>query len=810
MDEDQIIIDVDIDVAAAAQKLSDVIKRMAELKTQQKELSKTIREGNDANGQAAEQYAKNEAELAKLKAQQKDYTTAVQQQTGVLSGYGDTLNGMRARLTDMQKAYDGMTKAQRESVQGQDFKRQMDAQYEAVSQLEQATGRHQRNVGNYPKIITALIPGFDRLQNVIAGMGAAMASAGAQGTQSFGGLSGAVSNFGKMFMTPPMIIVSAVLGAILLVVNKLREAIAKNDTASTNMQRAFAALQPVVTAVNKAFAALAETISGAVVAVAKVTEKIAGAAAALFGMRDAYESANKAAADLVMSTDALEESERQYTVNSAKRTRDITDLRAKAADKERYSAKEREQLLQQAIDLEKQNLADQKAIAAERLRLLQMEAEQNADTSDDMQNKIAEATAAMYKAEEEYATGTRRLTAQISAAKQEQASEARAAARAKEQAAKEAAEAEKQAAKEAAEAEKQAAETRRQIRRELEDAMLNTIDDATDQALAKEELRSKREQDELRVRYEALAATEVEARDALAQLIELKAQEHQDNIREIAQTAWEQERQEREAQWLEDVNGELEKAEATYLAKQEQLQQLRDLDAEHKALMFASDEEYQTAVLEAQEAYTTALADYDQKATESANMALQERQKTARQNAAAMAGALSGLMAILDEFGEQNKAAAIASKTIALGQIAVQTGIAIAEGIAAANAVPFPANIAAIETTVGAVLVNIATAISTVKSAKFARGGVVPGTSYEGDKVMAYLNSGEVVLNKDQAANTLYMIANSGSMGVADSQESMRNAFADALLEMPSPTLVYEEFSQFQQNTTQLKQFATL
>jgi hypothetical protein len=292
--------------------------------------------------------------------------------------------------------------------------------------------------------------------------------------------------------------------------------------------------------------------------------------------------------------------------------------------------------------------------------------------------------------------------------------------------------------------------------------------------------------------------------------MELKAQEHEDKMREIAQAAWEQERQDREAQWLEDVNGELEKAEATYLAKQEQLQQLRDLDAEHKALMFASDEEYQTAVLEAQEAYTTALAEYDQKATESANMALQERQKTARQNAAAMSGALSGLTAILDEFGEQNKAAAIASKTIALGQIAVQTGIAIAEGMAAANAVPFPANIAAIATTVGTVLANIATAISTVKSAKFAHGGVVPGTSYEGDKVMAYLNSGEVVLNKDQAANTLYKIANSGSMGVADSQESMRNAFADALQEMPSPTLVYEEFSQFQQDTTQLKQFATL
>lgn len=109
-----------------------------------------------------------------------------------------------------------------------------------------------------------------------------------------------------------------------------------------------------------------------------------------------------------------------------------------------------------------------------------------------------------------------------------------------------------------------------------------------------------------------------------------------------------------------------------------------------------------------------------------------------------MAGAFSEFANTL---GEQSKALAIAGKIIALGQIAVEQGKAIAAGIAQAQSVPFPANIAAIATTITAVLAGITAAIKAVKSAKFAEGGDVagPGTDTS-DSIPAMLSDGESVL----------------------------------------------------------------
>lgn len=112
-----------------------------------------------------------------------------------------------------------------------------------------------------------------------------------------------------------------------------------------------------------------------------------------------------------------------------------------------------------------------------------------------------------------------------------------------------------------------------------------------------------------------------------------------------------------------------------------------------------------------------------------------------------------GLRSILEAFGEENKAAAKAAKVLALAEIAINTGKAIAAGVAQAQSVAFPANIAAIATTVTTVLTNIASAISTVKSAKFATGGLVngPGTATS-DSIPARLSNGESVINARSTA----------------------------------------------------------
>ena len=96
-------------------------------------------------------------------------------------------------------------------------------------------------------------------------------------------------------------------------------------------------------------------------------------------------------------------------------------------------------------------------------------------------------------------------------------------------------------------------------------------------------------------------------------------------------------------------------------------------------------------------------------------------------------------------------------------EAAAATGSAGAKGADAVAGIPIvgPAlAVAAVATIVAAIMA----AMSKAKSLKFAQGGIVPGTSFTGDRVTAQVNSGEMVLTKAQQAN-LYNMANSGVGG---------------------------------------------
>lgn len=80
---------------------------------------------------------------------------------------------------------------------------------------------------------------------------------------------------------------------------------------------------------------------------------------------------------------------------------------------------------------------------------------------------------------------------------------------------------------------------------------------------------------------------------------------------------------------------------------------------------------------------------------------------------------------------------------------------AVAAGTANAAAVPFPANLIAI----ASIITSIISVFSSLP--KFESGGIVGGNSFSGDKVLARLNSGELVLNKNQQ-NRLYSAIQQG------------------------------------------------
>lgn len=97
-----------------------------------------------------------------------------------------------------------------------------------------------------------------------------------------------------------------------------------------------------------------------------------------------------------------------------------------------------------------------------------------------------------------------------------------------------------------------------------------------------------------------------------------------------------------------------------------------------------------------------------------------------------------------------------------IGQV---IAIMIASGAKSAMELPFPANVAAAAT----VVTGLASIISTIKNAQggsYADGGIVAGTSYHGDTVLARLNSGEAVLNKSQQSKLFNLINSGGTNAV--------------------------------------------
>lgn len=173
-----------------------------------------------------------------------------------------------------------------------------------------------------------------------------------------------------------------------------------------------------------------------------------------------------------------------------------------------------------------------------------------------------------------------------------------------------------------------------------------------------------------------------------------------------------------------------------------------------------------------------------------------------------IAAVYSGLSSLAEAFADENEAMAKASKMLALGEIAVNTGVALAEGIKQAQkAGPFPANLAAIATTVATILTNIATAVKTVKSAKFAEGGDVNGPGTEtSDSVPAMLSDNESVITARGTRMFAPVLSVINQMGggvpitgggmpsdSAAGMEMLAQAVAMGVRSMPRPVVSVEE-----------------
>ena len=833
------ILDVKLDAGKVAQDLQDLITRIAALKAQQKSLNEEIKAGNDVDGKYAEQLIRVKDQLAWTEKQAKGLSATTKLLNADTLTYSDSLNGERQKLSDMQKAYDQLDRSQRESEGGKAFLEAIKEQSDAVKGLEEDTGRAQRNVGNYSKSIIEAIP--------IGGKFGKMLKDVAVGAVASGGGFKAMANAIKLAMTAGLKFLATPLGLVLAAIalavgaliksfKEVAKAFKRNDDAMTALTKAFAIFEPIGEAIAAVFNKIAKGLAAVATAASNAVSWIVGKLA------PGYKKAADEAQALVQAQDDLEEAERKYTENSAKRNRDISALRAEAMDKEKHTAEERKELLSKAIELEKANLEDEKKIKAEQLRILEETARRERDTSDETKNKIAQARADMYQAEQNYYDGVRSLQEKMNSFNQEIENEKAKAAEEERKKREAAAKAAEEDAKAAADAERARQENARKIAQEAEDFAISLIEDETARTIAQRKIQGEREIAELQQRLDTEKNLTTESREQLAQLIKDKQTALDAELEQMATDA-------ANAKTEEDIKAEEERAmrileykrELAESGSEEELAiQKEILDAqmaqELENVELSEEEKYlirQTYKKKAEE-LDKQYHDNLVKQAEDARAAYKESLKATAESASQAFGAMSDL---LSAYGEENEAAAKASKAFGIAQIITDQAISIADTAKAISAAVAGATSAAASTgpaapfvlagyiaaMVGAVLGAIGSIASTIAQAKqlmssadtakdagkYAGGGTVPGTSYTGDKLIAHVNSGEGIYTGTQANNLLQEIANNPARGGFD-YSAMADAMAVAVASQPAPVVVYKELQEFGQKVSTFNEIASV
>ena len=648
------ILEVVVDNNKAVSAMAEYNRLIDEQKAKQAALGKQLKEGAISQ----DDYYKA---MAQSKEMTKTYSRAVQELSKEVQNNikADTekagsLRAMRAELSNVTKAYDSLSEADRKTADGLKLKQRIQVLSSELKNTEADTNRFYRNVGNYAN---GFVEAFTR-------MGGSMGK--------LQGPMGLVKNGFTAISSTPII---AILGALVSIIQKVIQSFKSSEA---TMQAVTAAMAPL-NAAGRAMQVVMQKIGEGV---AKVVTKLSEWADKLGLISDAM----KAEQELTKAQIALELREREVLMQNADSQLKVSELRAKAADKSTYSAKERVAFLEEALAEEETIAKREMEIAQERYRILEEESKLAANSKED-NDALAQSYAAMRQAEQSYFDKSRELTAQLVEAKKQIAAESKAAG----DAAVKQAEAELKATAVAAGMSEKDIEKALDIKKREVEARLKLVEEGSleEYNLQQQLLQAQFDQDMQRLKSE----------EGTDELIRLRREEFHQQMDEL------------DRQWDESAQ---QAADEILQANLDRIMQ------EQQAYLEAREEEKQI-----QEA----------------------RIQMAQDTVSAFGAVVSSVGNMLAAFGKENKELAQLSKVIALAQIAIETGVATAKGISSAMSVPFPANLAAIATTIATIMAGITSAISTVKSAKFASGGLVtgPGTGTS-DSIPARLSNGESVM----------------------------------------------------------------
>lgn len=799
------ILDIKVNYNEAVKAIAEYQTKIDAARDAEKNLKKQLKDGEISRQQYNEEMAASKIAIADYNDAIRIINKTVQNQIKQEKEQEGSLKALRAELSNLTAEYDALSEAERKGASGEELKNKINEVTDALKGGEEETQRYYRNVGNYEEAIKSAvssnIPFIGTLMQTQDEMGSVKAGAVAAGA--------AVKNFSKTLLALLANPIVAILTAISVVIMAVAKGIKSSEENTSRWNVVLAPLKMALDAVGKVLQIVASGILSVVEAGGKMMGWITKQLEKLPVLGKYVAEVNKENERYIAMAKeqaAIDRDTRNLQVQNAKNALQIATLKAKADDELNVSAKERMEAIREANRLEEEASKKNYELAKRRYELM---VQQNAmaENTKETNDAIAQAEVEMYNALTEYQDKRGELLGrEVSLANEIKSAE-----------------------KEKSDAAIAAKQKELEAVRAAEDAMLALVKDGRDKQSKEITLQYNRQIEDLRTRLKTETDLTVKARQAIndqikaleqqkaAELQKLSEEELQKEIDnrtklislqlEAVKEGSEQEYQLRMQQLLAQRDAELADKELTEQMKlaivDKYDKQMDDLILQREQEISEKQQEavrlrMENEIMQLQQSGASGLEILQEQASqklellnsiqqqegeseqEFLNRKLQANQEYIDAKKAiadkeveieqvkfqAIETITSGLSSAFETLGENNKTFAILSKTLALAEIAINTGKALAAGIAQAQSVPFPANLAAIATTVATILSNIAVATKTVKSAKFATGGLVtgPGTGTS-DSIPAQLSNGESVMTARATSMFAPLLSSFNQMG---------------------------------------------
>lgn len=895
------VLDIKVRYGDAIAGILEYQKKLDELKEAQKRLKEGVKDGTIGELEYRAELAQNKAEMKEAQESIKVLEKETRNNLKTQKENEGSLKSLRAELSNATKAYDEMSRAERESEKGLQKMNEINRITDELKAAEEQTQRFYRNVGNYRDSIlqatAANIPFINEIHNMTSSFGPIgkylsdikselsdvilQYKEGSVSANAMSGAQRAAAISSNLLSTALKILKVALIatgiGAIVVLLGSLVAWMTKTQKGTeflSNVMASFGAIVNVlIDRVAKFGGALVKLFSG-------------DFSGAWNDMKDSAkglgEEITNDAKQAWALNDAMQQLEKQETMLTMKRAASRAEIEKMKliADDTTKTLKERTVAAQKAYDMENElqkesidigkkklaNLLGQVELTDEVNELISQMA-QGAITADEAISKlgISESTVDDLKefaqvfsdvAQKEMETYTRNKETQnkINSMKKEAADKAKA-----------------------------AKEKEIEVIRQAEDAMLALLKDEAEKQRQQITLQYSREIEDLKKKLIEEQNLTVKAKDAIRETIRLKEEQLQadlqklsdENLRKVIEdrqklieiqlesvkSGSDQEYQLKMQQLISQRDMELSNTELTEQMKLAILdkynKKIGDLTIQHDNDILKKQQDavklrFETEIAKAGENEVEILRiKMDQKRAELDSLQQMEGESleafnlrklqigneyvSAKQELAdkeieieqvkyqATADITGALSTLAEAAGEHSKELAIASKVLALAEIAINTGKAIAAGTAQAQSVPFPGNIAAIAATVTTVMANIATAIKTVKSVKLAAGGAVVGPgSGTSDSVPAQLSNGESVLTARATEMFSPILSSFNMMGggvpinvfstssQTIGEDMLARAVAKGVQMMPRPVVSVEEIKSVSNRVEVLENLGSL